>query len=90
MRNDMKFSFVFPSQAPGDVDMCTRAWPPLGILYIAEVLVKEGIEVSLLDQTVKGFSNREVLAWVKKENPDILGFSVLQSLLKKRRRLRSS
>jgi len=75
----MKFSFVFPSQAPGDVDMCTRAWPPLGILYIAEVLVKEGIEVSLLDQTVKGFSNRQVLAWVKKENPDILGFSVLQS-----------
>jgi anaerobic magnesium-protoporphyrin IX monomethyl ester cyclase len=78
----MKFSFVFPSQAPGDVDMCSRAWPPLGILYIAGVLMKEGIEVSLLDETVKGFSHEQVLAWVKKENPDILGFSVLQSTAK--------
>ena len=75
----MKFSFVFPSQAPGDLDMCTRAWPPLGMMYITGVLVKEGIEVSLLDQTVKGFSHGQVLGWVKKENPDVLGFSVLQS-----------
>ena len=52
------------------------------MLYIAGVLMKEGIEVSLLDQTVKGFSHEQALDWVKKENPDILGFSVLQSAAK--------
>jgi anaerobic magnesium-protoporphyrin IX monomethyl ester cyclase len=75
----MKFSFINPSQATGDLDMCSRAWPPLGILYIAGVLTREAIEVSMLDQTARGFSGEQVLDWVKKEDPDILGFSVLQS-----------
>jgi anaerobic magnesium-protoporphyrin IX monomethyl ester cyclase len=67
--------------------MCTEAWPPLGMLYIAGVLVKEGFEASLLDQTIKRFSNEQVLSWVKKEDPDILGFSVLQSSSKQAPRL---
>lgn len=62
--------------------MCTTAWPPLGMLYCAVVLMKEGIEVSLLDQAVKGFSFKRALDWVKKEDPDILGFSVLHSAAK--------
>jgi len=75
----MKFSFINPSQTPGDLDMCSRAWPPLGMLYIAGVLTEEAIEVSMLDQTAMGFSEEQVLGWVKRENPDILGFSVLQT-----------
>ena len=75
----LKFSFINPSLAPGSKDMCAKAWPPLGMLYIAGVLMREGIEVSLLDQTAKGFSHEQALNWVKKEDPDILGFSVLQS-----------
>lgn len=62
--------------------MCTKAWPPLGMLYIAGVLMKEGIEVSLLDQTVKGYTHEQALGWVKKEDPDILGFSLLHSAAK--------
>ena len=83
----MKFSFINPSQTPGDLDMCSRAWPPLGVLYIAGVLIKEGIEVSVLDQTARGFSEEQVLDWVKKEDPDILGFSVLQSSAKEASKL---
>ena len=75
----MKFSFINPNQAPGSGDMCAKAWPPLGMLYIAGVLMKEGIDVSLLDQAAKGFSHEQALSWVKKEDPDILGFSVLQT-----------
>jgi len=83
----MKFSFINPSQTPGDLDMCSRAWPPLGMLYIGGVLMKEGIEVSMLDQTARGFSDEQVLGWVKKEDPDILGFSVLQSAAKEASKL---
>jgi radical SAM superfamily enzyme YgiQ (UPF0313 family) len=83
----MKFSFINPSQTPGDLDMCSKAWPPLGMLYIAGVLRREGIEVSVLDQTARGFSDEQVLGWVKKEDPDILGFSVLQSAAKEASKL---
>ncbi len=75
----MKFSFVNPSPAPDTPDMVVTAWPPLGILYCVGVLMKEGIEVSILDQAVQRFSKRQTLNWVKKEDPDILGFSILNS-----------
>jgi len=70
----MKFSFINPSPASGTPDMVVTAWPPLGMLYCAGVLLKEGIEVSILDQAVKGFSLKQTLDWVKKENPDVLVF----------------
>lgn len=62
--------------------MVPTAWPPLGILYCAGVLMKEGIEVSILDQPAKGYSLNQTLNWVKNEDPDILGFSVLLSAAK--------
>jgi radical SAM superfamily enzyme YgiQ (UPF0313 family) len=51
------------------------SWPPLGMLYIASVLQEKGIEVSALDQPAKGFTVKETIDWVERENPDILGFS---------------
>jgi len=42
----------------------------------------DGIEVSILDQAAKGFSLKQTLDWVEKENPDILGLSVLSSSAK--------
>jgi radical SAM superfamily enzyme YgiQ (UPF0313 family) len=56
--------------------MVTSAWPPLGMLYIAGILMREGIEVSILDQVIKNVSIDQSIQWVKKENPDIVGFSV--------------
>ncbi|UCE96369.1 MAG: radical SAM protein [Candidatus Bathyarchaeota archaeon] len=75
----MKFSFIQPGLSEGALEMCPNAWPPLGLLYCATVLSSEGIEVSVLDQKAKGFSTRQVLSWAKKEDPNILGLSVLGS-----------
>ena len=75
----MKFSLV--SAAP-NADLDARegkksiaSWPPLGLLYIASVLQERGVEVSVLDQAAKGFSIQETVKWIKKEDPEVLGFS---------------
>lgn len=78
----MKFSFIHPSPPSESMYMVPTAWPPLGILYCAGVLKEGGIEVSLLDQPAKGFSLDQTVKWVKKEDPDIVGFSVLLSTAK--------
>lgn len=83
----MKFSFINPSPAPETPDMVVTAWPPLGMLYIAEVLLSNGIEVSILDQAARRFSMKQTLDWIKKENPDIVGFSVLNSSAREAPRL---
>jgi len=82
MRCGMKFSFIAPAPSADTPQMVTSAWPPLGILYCAEVMMNNGIEVSMLDQGVLGYSPKQVLSWVKKEDPDILGFSVLGSSMR--------
>jgi anaerobic magnesium-protoporphyrin IX monomethyl ester cyclase len=82
MRLKMKFSFVNPTPSSESMYMVPTAWPPLGILYCAGVLMNEGVEVSILDQPAKGFSLDQTVSWVKKEDPDILGFSVLLSAAK--------
>ncbi|MFX0104612.1 MAG: B12-binding domain-containing radical SAM protein, partial [Candidatus Hodarchaeota archaeon] len=50
---------------------------PLGLLYIAEVLLKDGHNVSVLDHGATGYNFSQVLEWIKKQDPDILGISVL-------------
>jgi len=75
----MKFSFVNPAPSTDTPNMVTSAWPPLGSLYIAGVLMREGIEASILDQAIKNLSIDQTIQWVKKENPDIVGFSVCGS-----------
>jgi len=82
MRSKMKFSFVNPTPSSESMYMVPTAWPPLGILYCAGVLMNEGIAVSILDQPAKGFSLDQTVSWVRKEDPDILGFSVLLSAAK--------
>lgn len=78
----MKFSFINPSPPSQSMYMVPTAWPPLGILYCAGTLKQAGVEVSLLDQPAKGFSLNQTVKWVKKEDPDIIGFSVLLSAAK--------
>jgi len=77
----MKFSFVSP---PLNTEVSTRekkkmvgASPPMGILYVATYLKNAGVEVSLLDATAKRLSIKETANWIKKEDPDLLGFSTL-------------
>ncbi len=77
----MKFSFInacpYDDMFGGKIKKTyvSASWPPLGILYLATVLEKTGIDVSVLDQQAKGFTMEEIVNWVRREDPDILGFS---------------
>jgi len=77
----MKFSFINAGPNEGLDERERRksigSFPPLGILYLAAVLEERGIEVSVLEQAAKGLTIEETVRWVKKENPDIVGFSTL-------------
>jgi len=79
----MKFSFIIPSldSKPTHPEKWKAvsfwATPPMGVLYLATMLRNEGLEVSMLDQAARGLSVGEAVKWVRKETPDILGFSTL-------------
>jgi len=78
----MKFTFISPAANRENLHERTEpicSWPPLGLLYIATLLKEEGYTVSLLDQAAKGLAIDEVIRWIMKENPDVLGFSTLAS-----------
>ena len=81
--DSMKFSFINPGPNPElpieDVRKMVGAAPPLGILYIATYLREEGIDVSIIDEATQGYSLKSTVDWVKKEDPDILGFSTCSS-----------
>nr|MDO8086628.1 hypothetical protein [Candidatus Sigynarchaeum springense] len=52
------------------------AMPPLGLLYLAQVLVDNGYVVKVYDQNVTGVKNEVLIdTIVKKNNPMIIGLS---------------
>ena len=79
----MKFSFINPGPNPDlpieDIKKMVGAAPPLGMLYIATYLRENGIDISIIDEAAQGFSIKDTIAWVKKEDPDLLGFSTCSS-----------
>ena len=79
----MKFSFINPGPNPElpieDVKKMVGAAPPLGMLYIATYLRENGVDISIIDEAAQGYSLKDTVDWVKKENPDILGFSTCSS-----------
>ena len=83
----MKFSFINPGPNPElpieDVKKMVGAAPPLGMLYIAAYLKENGVDVSIVDEAPQGYSLKNTVDWVKKEDPDIIGFSTLSSSCRK-------
>ena len=79
----MKFSFISASPNEGidkrEGEKSIAAFPPLSVLYLASVLEKTGVEVSVLDQPSMGLTVDDTVRWVERENPDVLGFSTLTS-----------
>ncbi|MFX1298797.1 MAG: B12-binding domain-containing radical SAM protein, partial [Promethearchaeota archaeon] len=53
------------------------AVPPLGVLYLGQVLHDNGYSVKVYDQAVTGVMNVELMELIKKLDPKIVGFSVL-------------
>lgn len=87
---DVKISLIFPRPPEkgtfyGTVKGAERynkdkiefnGFPPIGILYLATYL-QDHFDVSILDQFARGYSIKTTLEWIKKEDPDILGFSTI-------------
>ena len=77
----MKVALIFP--VPMDLDredprpMFSSFAEPLGLLYIAGILIEHGYDVSILDHGATDYTYDDVLNWIKKEDPDVLGISVL-------------
>ncbi len=53
------------------------AWPPLGLLYIATVLMESGHYVRVIDNSKTGLSKEEMVERVKSENPQVVGIGTL-------------
>ncbi|NVM44884.1 MAG: radical SAM protein [Candidatus Lokiarchaeota archaeon] len=52
-------------------------YPPLGICYLSSVLKKENYHIDIVDQAAMGFNLTQIVEWIKKKDPDVLGFSTL-------------
>jgi radical SAM superfamily enzyme YgiQ (UPF0313 family) len=52
-------------------------YPPLGICYLSSVLKNENHQVDIIDQAAMGFNLNQIVKWIKKKDPDVLGFSTL-------------
>ncbi len=74
----MKVSLVNPVVHEfGQAYDSRAAGPPLGVLYLASVLDREGIEVQVVDQAGEWLTDSALIEKVKRFNPDIVGFSTL-------------
>ena len=87
----MRISLIFP-KPPEEAIFCGTVkdaerynkekiefygFPPIGILYLATYLAENNFDVSILDQFARGYSIERTLEWIKREDPDILGFSTI-------------
>ena len=84
--------YVYPDGKPASRKTCS---PPIGIAYLAANLLKNGYKANCLDMSVEnyereiysgsfvyyGLNAEELIERVRNENPDIIGFSVLFSML---------
>jgi anaerobic magnesium-protoporphyrin IX monomethyl ester cyclase len=51
------------------------AYPPLGLAYLASSLEREGIDVKILDLTIFNLSENEIIKFLKREEPKIVGIT---------------
>jgi radical SAM superfamily enzyme YgiQ (UPF0313 family) len=89
----MKVTLCYPSLLPGRKP--TYGLQPLGVLYIAAVLRRDGFDVEVIDADVDGLTVDEMVARILASKPDLVGFSLMtpqlltslavSSLLKKAR-----
>ncbi len=54
---------------------------PLGIASIGSTLEKAGHEVEAVDQFANKMPGQELLAWIKKFSPDVIGFSCITPVM---------
>jgi radical SAM superfamily enzyme YgiQ (UPF0313 family) len=64
----------YPDRASGIND--STITPPLGLAYLAAVLLREGFSVRIIDANILSIPNEELLEEIRRENPAILGISL--------------
>lgn len=77
----MRVFLISPLISTGELDI--MKFPPLGIAYLAAVLIKDGHSVKLWDRNEVSLKNkfdlsiidRQTLSEIKNFNPDVVGFS---------------
>ena len=65
----MKFSFVLPKTIERRSEL---QYLPLGVGYLASVLIKAGHEVEVIDGRVNGYSDEEIISRLGKSNPEVV------------------
>ncbi len=71
----MKIALINPSPILGEGEhFYGQKWPPLGILLLGTILKGQGHQVYLLDQASTECSNEKLLKWIKRVDPELLGF----------------
>ena len=71
----MNICLCYPALVPGH--KTKYGLQPLGILYIAAVLKKEGFNVSIIDADIEGLDIQDTVARILNTNPDVVGFSMM-------------
>ena len=71
----MKITLCYPALLPGHKSK--YGLQPLGVLYIAALLKREGFEVEVLDADIDGLSVRETADRILASEPDLIGFSMM-------------
>jgi len=59
-----------------------EAYPPLGLLYIAATLRKEGIDAVVIEARTSGLSHDQVLKRIEEEVPDFVGITAITARIK--------
>jgi anaerobic magnesium-protoporphyrin IX monomethyl ester cyclase len=78
----MKICLINPApfdSVEGEETFFHSSAPPLGLMYLAGYLQGSGHQISILDQAALNYSNERVVGWIKKKDPDLVGFSVICS-----------
>ncbi len=70
-----KITLCYPALLPGHKSK--YGLQPLGVLYIAALLRREGFDVEVIDADIDGLSVRETVTRVLATRPDLVGFSMM-------------
>ena len=62
---------------PESLYIAENSAPPLGLMYIAAVLEAQGIEVKIVDLSIKNQPADRIAQYIKEFKPDLVGTSVL-------------
>jgi len=75
----MKVALINPASSTEWNLNAKSSAPPLGLLYLASSIRKQGDELILIDQPADKLSDDELISKVASYEPDVIGFSVMAS-----------